>query len=172
MERLRMLLWGCCWAALCRWTPKPMYGWRLFWLRVFGCKASGRPFVHQRAIIQKPWNLILHDRACLGESAVAYTLGQVEIKARATVAQEVYLCTGTHDFTDENIPLVTARITIEEDAFIGARAFLLPGITVGQGAVIGAASVVTKNMPAWTICAGNPCKPIKRRILKGQQCIR
>ena len=124
----------------------------------------GRPFVHQHAIVRKPWNLTLHDKACLGDGANAYTLGEIVIGERATVAQEVYLCTGTHDFSDEIIPLMTAKITVEEDAFIGARAFIMPGVTIRAGAVIGAASVVTKDMPPWTICAGNPCKPIKPRI--------
>lgn len=158
-----MLTWDFCWAAFCRWTPKPLNTWRLLWLRVFGCKIFGRPFVHQRAIISKPWNLILHNKACLGDGAVAYTLDIIEIKEWATIAQEAYLCTGTHDFTVQNIPLVTAKITIEEDAFIGARAFVMPGVTIGAKAVVGAASVVTRDMPAGMICAGNPCKPIKPR---------
>lgn len=162
-EQVRMLAWDLCWAGLCRWTPKPLNRWRLVWLKGFGCRIFGRPFVHQHAIIRKPWNLTLHDKACLGDGANAYTLGEIEIGERATIAQEAYLCTGTHDFSDGIIPLMTAKITVEADAFIGARAFVMPGVTIREGAVIGAASVVTKEMPAWTICAGNPCKPIKPR---------
>ncbi len=164
-EQVRMLLWETCWTLLCRWTPKPLNPWRLFWLRCFGCQMTGAPFVHQHAKVQLPWNLILHDRACLGDGAVAYSLGVIEIGARATVAQEAYLCTGTHDFSDIHIPLVTAKVTIGEDAFVGARAFLLPGVTIGPGAVIGAASLVSKDMPPWTICIGHPCKPLKPRIV-------
>ena len=165
-ERLRMLGWGIAWSLLCKGTPKPFNTWRLFWLKRFGCTIYGKPFVHQKAQITKPWNLILHDRACLGEGAVAYTLGEIEIKARATIAQEVYLCTGSHDFSHADIPLVTAKITIEEDAFVGARAFVLPGITIGEGGVIGAASVVTHSTPKGFICAGNPCKPLKYREVR------
>lgn len=162
-QQIQMLLWEVCWTLLCRWTPKLLNPWRLFWLRRFGCRMMGTPFVHQRAKVQIPWNLILHDRACLGDGAVAYSLGLIEIGARATVAQEAYLCTGTHDFSDPDIPLITAKITIGEDAFVGARAFLLPGVTIGPGAVIGAASLVSKDMPPWTICMGQPCKPLKPR---------
>ncbi len=167
-EQIQMLLWEACWILFCRWTPKPLNRWRLFWLRRFGCRITGAPFVHQRAKVQIPWNLILHDRACLGDGAVAYSLGVIEIGARATVAQEAYLCTGTHDFSDVNIPLVTAKVTVGEDAFIGARAFLLPGVTIGPGAVIGAASLVSKDMPPWTICIGHPCKPLKPRVVSTQ----
>jgi putative colanic acid biosynthesis acetyltransferase WcaF len=164
-ERLRMLLWEICWSLLCRWTPKPLNPWRLFWLQVFGCRIHGRPFVHQRTTVRIPWNLTLHDRACLGDGACIYSLGPIEVGPRATVAQEVYLCTGTHDFSTARLPLMTAPIVVGADAFIGARAFVLPGITIGEGSVVGAASVVSRDLPAWMICAGNPCRPLRRREL-------
>lgn len=159
-DRLRLLLWHSCWTVFCAWTPKPLNPWRLLWLRLFGCKIYGKPFVHQRARIQIPWNLILHDRACLGDRANAYSLGVIEIKARATVAQEAYLCAGTHDFSEPNLPLITAKITIGENAFVGARAFIMPGVNVGINAVIGACSVVTKNVEEGIVYAGNPAKII------------
>lgn len=162
-ERIRMLLWELTWGLLCSWTPKPLNRWRLLWLKAFGCRIEGTPFVHQRAKVQKPWNLILHDRACLGDRAVAYSLGVIEIGKRAVIAQEAYLCTGTHDFTDPSLPLVTGAISVEEDVFVGARAFVLPGVTLGKSAIIGACSVVTHDMPERMICAGNPCRPLKVR---------
>jgi putative colanic acid biosynthesis acetyltransferase WcaF len=162
-QRIQMILWDYCWTIFCSWTPKPLNGWRLFWLKVFGAHIQGTPFIHQRARIQIPWNLILHDRACLGDRASAYSLGIIEIKARATVAQEAYLCTGTHDFSDPNIPLMTGSIVIEEDVFVGARAFILPGVTLHQGSVIGACSVVTKDVDPWIFVAGNPARFLKKR---------
>lgn len=158
-----MLLWEYCWALLCAWTPKPANPWRLFWLRVFDAKIHGTPFVHQRARIAIPWNLTLHDRGCLGDRANAYSLGPIEIGARATVAQEVYLSTGSHDFSTSRMPLVVGKITIGEDVFIGARAFVMPGINIGARSVIGACSVVTKDIPADSIAAGNPCRVVRRR---------
>lgn len=157
-ERALRLLWGFCWVVFCAWTPKPANGWRLFWLRMFGARIDGLPFVHQRARIEIPWHLTLHDRACLGDRANAYSLGEIEIGARATVAQEVYLSTGTHDFSRPEIPLLTGKISIGEDAFIGARAFVMPGITIGARSVIGACSVVTKDVPPDVRAAGNPCR--------------
>ena len=159
---LRML-WECCWFVFCAWTPKPLNPWRLFWLRVFDAKIDGKPFVHQRARIAIPWNLTLHDRACLGDRANAYSLGEIEIGARATVAQEAYLSAGSHDFDRPELPLVTAKIVVGEDAFIGARAFVLPGVTIGARAVIGACSVVTKDVPENVVAAGNPCQVLRER---------
>ncbi len=108
----------------------------------------------------------MHDRSALGERANAYTLGPIELKAHCTIAQEVYLCSATHQFDDPNLPLITDKITIGEEAFLGARAFIMPGITIGRGALIGACSVVTEDVPEWTIAAGNPAKPIRRRVYK------
>lgn len=163
-DRVLRLLWEFSWFVFCAWTPKPLNPWRLFWLRVFGAKIHGTPFVHQRARIAIPGNLTLHDLACLGDRANAYTLGEIEIGPRATVAQEVYLSTGTHDFARAELPLVTAKITIGEDAFIGARAFVMPGVTIGARSVIGACSVVTKDVPADAVAAGNPCRVLHSRV--------
>lgn len=162
-ERIQRIVWELCWFLFCAWTPKPANAWRLMWLRLFKAKIHGVPFVHQRARITIPWNLTMHDRSCLGDRANAYTLGEIEIGARATVAQEVYLSTGSHDFTVPEIPLVTARIKIGEDAFLGARAFVMPGVTIGARSVVGACSVVTKDVPEDVFAAGNPCRVIRPR---------
>ena len=161
--RLRMAAWNIAWTLLCAWTPKFCNGWRLFWLRVFGSQMEGRPFVHQSARVRLPWNLILRDRACLGERSNAYSLGEIELGAGCTVAQEAYLCTGTHDFDHPDMPLQTAKITIGREAFIGARAFVLPGVTIGERTIVGAGSVVTRDLPADSIAAGNPCKILSAR---------
>ncbi len=162
-QRVRALVWEYAWNLLCVWTPKPANPWRLFVLRAFGAKLYGSPFVHQRARVQLPWNLTMYDRAALGDGANAYSLGPVEIGARATIAQEAYLCAGTHDFASAALPLQTAPVRVGEDAFVGARAFVLPGVTVGARAVVGAMSVVTRDVPPDVFAAGNPCKVLRPR---------
>ncbi len=162
-DRLRALLWELCWPLACGWTPKPLNGWRLLWLRVFGARIHGRPFVHQRARIQHPWKLTLHDRACLGDRANAYTLGEIVIHERATIAQEAYLCTGTHKFCDPALPLQTAPIVVGAGAFVGARAFILPGVSIGERAVVGACAVVRHDVEPGATVAGNPARPVGRK---------
>jgi putative colanic acid biosynthesis acetyltransferase WcaF len=162
-ERAILFLWTIAWPLLCVWTPKPLNVWRLMWLRIFGCKMDGNPFVHQRARIQIPWLVTLHDRSCVGDRANLYSLGEIELGPKCTVAQEAYLCAGTHDFTDPNLPLVTSKITVGTEAFVGARAFVMPGVHIGDGAVIGACSVVTNSVLPWTVSAGNPCRVLRQR---------
>lgn len=59
-----------------------------------------------------------------------------------------------------------ASVTIEDDVWIGANVTILSGVTIGKGSIIGAGSVVTKSQPNYSICVGNPCKPIKKRFTK------
>ena len=105
----------------------------------------------------------MRHRACLGERSNAYSLGKIEILAGATVAQEAYLCTGTHDFEDPSLQLITKPITIGKNSFIGARAMILPGVSIGDQAIIGAMSVVSKDVPDHQIVAGNSAKKIGER---------
>jgi putative colanic acid biosynthesis acetyltransferase WcaF len=100
-------------------------------------------------------------RACLGEHANAYSLGTIKILEGASIAQGAYLCTGTHDFNDPSLQLITKPITIGKNAFIGARAMILPGVSIGDQAIVGAMSVVTKNIPSDQVVAGNPARKIR-----------
>ena len=162
-ERVGMVLWEYVWYLLCAWTPKPLNPWRLLWLRVFGGRVLGTPFVHQRARIQIPWHVTLHHGCCIGDRANLYSLGEIEVGSGAVVAQEVYLCTGTHDFSDPGLELITSKVSIGKGAFIGARAFVLPGVTIGESAIVGACAVVTADVAPFTVNAGNPCRFLKRR---------
>jgi putative colanic acid biosynthesis acetyltransferase WcaF len=130
----------------------------LWVLRVFGAKIEGRPFVHQRARIQMPWNIELADGACVGDRANLYSLDRITLEEGALVAQEAYLCTGTHALHEPTWPLMTAPIVVEARAFVGLRAVVLPGVTIGAKAVVGAYAVVTRNVASGMTVVGNPAR--------------
>lgn len=163
LYRLRMLLWSTTWTVSCRLTPKPFNSYRIFVLRLFGAIIDRGCFVHQRAVISHPWHLVMRCGSCLGDSVHIYSLAPVILGPGVVVAQQAYLCTATHDFNQHSYPLITRPITIQEDAFIGARAFILPGITIGARSIVGACSVVTRSIDPQLIVAGNPAKPIRKR---------
>ncbi len=165
--RLGIVAWAVVWRLLFRPTPKPLTRWRLWLLRCFGARVSGRPFVDASAVVKMPWNLELEDRACMGPRSEVYNLGPVVLRQRSTLAQEAYLCAGTHDFTVPNLPMVVGPIEVGADAFICARAFVLPGVVVGAGAIVGACAVVTTDVEPWTVVAGNPARLIGRRRWAG-----
>ena len=161
--RVMRVVFNAFWMVFCRLTPNPLNFWRLAVLRMFGAKITGKPYVAPSAKIWTPWNVTLEDHACVGPGAELYALGKIILRERCTVSQHAYICTGRHDLTKEALPLLVGTVEIGADAYLFAYAFISPGVTVGEGAVIGARSVVTKDMPAWTICVGNPCRPIKPR---------
>jgi putative colanic acid biosynthesis acetyltransferase WcaF len=167
-HRLKSVAWNIVQATLFRWSPKPMLRWRNLLLRLFGARISGLPFVSPSAIIKYPWQLALEDRACLGPGSEVYNLGYCTLKARCTIAQQVYLCGGTHDLADPGLPLVVGDIEVGEDAFIGAQAFLMPGVSVGRMAVVGARAVVVKDVAEGKIVAGNPAREIGVRNWRGK----
>ena len=162
-HRLRVLAWEVARATLFRPTPKPFSRWRVLLLRLFGCRVRGRPFVAASAAIKMPWNLTLEHRACLGPHCEVYNLGPVVLREGATIAQHAYLCGGTHDFADPALPLVVGPIEVGAHAFVGARAFILPGVMIGERAVVGACTVVTRDVPAGTVVAGNPARVLGPR---------
>jgi putative colanic acid biosynthesis acetyltransferase WcaF len=161
VNRIARVLWQCCWLLLIRPTPVPFHAWRNLLLRAFGARIGRHCHVYPDVRIWAPWRLDLRDNACLGRGVICYSMDTISLGKRVVVSQRVHLCTGSHDYESENFQLFTRPIRIEDDAWICAEAFLAPGVTIGQGAVIGARSVVTRSQPAWTVCAGNPCKPIK-----------
>lgn len=165
--RIKLVLWILTRNLICRQLPKPLFRIHVLMLKLFGAKVTGRPFVARTANVKFPWNLTLEDRACIGPDAQVYNLGRITLKARCTIAQDVYLCAGTHDFSKKSLPLVVGEIVVGEDAFVGVRALILPGVEIGTGALVGAGAVVTKDVPPWMVAAGNPAKPIKPRVSEG-----
>jgi putative colanic acid biosynthesis acetyltransferase WcaF len=164
-DRLARGVWNFVQATAFRWSPRPLHGWRSFLLRLFGAKVGRGAHVYPGAKIWAPWNVEIGEETGVADGATLYSQGKITLGRRVVVSQGAHLCAGTHDYEKRGFPLVTAPITVGDEAWIAAEAFLHPGVTVGEGAVIGARSVVTKDVPAWTICAGFPCVPIKARTL-------
>lgn len=139
------------------------YGWRAGVLRLFGAKIGRSCKVRPTTRVEIPWNLELGDYASLGDYAIVYNLGPVRIGRRVTVSQYAHLCAGTHDYSRADMPLVRPPITIEDDAWIAAEAFVGPHVTVGRGAILGARGVAVRDLEAWSIYAGNPAKRLRAR---------
>lgn len=159
-------LWGVVWTLLFRPTPRPLHAWRVLLLRAFGAKVGRHVRVYQSARIWAPWNLTMEDRSCLGDDVDCYCVGQIHLEKRAVVSQYSFLCSATHDYTRQAHPLQVAPIRIGADAWVTARAYIGPGITIGQGAVVGACAVVTRDVEPWTVVAGNPARNVKHRNIE------
>jgi putative colanic acid biosynthesis acetyltransferase WcaF len=143
----------------------PFHSWRSFLLRVFGASVGRGAHVYPSVKIWAPWNLDIGDQVGIGERVNLYCQAKIAIGNRAVISQQTFLCTGTHDYTSSGMKLICKPIIIGAYCWIAADVFVHPGITIGEGAVIGARSVVVKDMPEWMVCTGHPCVPIKQRII-------
>ncbi|MDB6078979.1 MAG: transferase [Akkermansiaceae bacterium] len=168
-NRLKRVLWGLVWSFTGLLVPRPFHEVRSVVLRAFGAKIGRGVHVYPRVKIWAPWNLAIGDEAGVANGAILYSQGNISIGRRAVISQGAHLCAGTHDYEDPGMPLITKPIVIGDHAWVTAESFIHPGVTIGEGAVIGARSVVTKDMPEWMVCAGNPCKPLKARIMKNSK---
>lgn len=162
-NRLLRMLWGLTVALLFRPSPKPFHGWRSLLLRLFGASVGKGVHVYPGVKIWAPWNLVLGDECGIANGVILYSQGKISIGRRAVVSQGAHLVAGTHDYTHPGFPLVTRPISIGDYAWVAAEAFIHPGVVVAEGCVVGARSVVQKNLPPWTVCAGHPCQPLKER---------
>ena len=164
-EYLGRALWALM-TPLYRCSPRLLFGWRRFLLRCFGAKVGRAVHIDPSARIEIPWNLDIGDGAAIGAHAWIYSLGPVRIGPRATISHRAHLCAGTHDYTDPALPLLRTGLSIGAEAWVCSDAFVGPGVTVGDGAVVGAAAVAMRDVPAWSVVAGNPARFVKTRELR------
>lgn len=165
-DKIRRLLWSAVQNTLYRYSFHTWSGWRAFLLRCFGAKIGRQCTIRRTSRVYYPWLLEMGDLACLGDEANAYNLGKITIGERATISQEAYLCAGTHDFSKMDLPLITKPIIIGKDAWVCARAFVGPGVTIGEGAVVGACAVAMRDVEPWKIVAGNRATVVGERRLQ------
>ncbi len=157
-------LWGVVYLIFFRPTPKVLHGWRRMILRLFGAKIHPTAKVFNSAKVWAPWNLEMEEYACISFDVDCYNVAPIKMGPHSTVSQYSFLCTASHDMDDPAMKLTTAPITIGAGAWICADVFVAPGVTIGDGAVIGARSSVFTSIPANKIAAGNPCKVLRDRI--------
>lgn len=160
------------------WAITHKTAWKLCWkrlpalrstlLRLFGARASLTVYAAGSAFIEMPWDATIGEHVAIGPRVIVYNLGGVTIGSHAVLSQDVYVCGGTHDYTDPRYPLVRTHVTIGSYAWIAAGAFIGPGVKIGEGAVVGARAVVVKDVPPWTVVAGNPARVIKKREMRAR----
>ena len=163
-EMIRRILWGFI-KPLFSFSPRSLFAWRAFLLRQFGAKVGRNVHIYNSATIFFPWNLEIGDYSAIGEHAYIYNLGPIIIGNKTTISQRAHLCAGTHDFTDPALPLLKPPIVIADQVWICADAFVGPGVTIGEGVVVGARSVVMRNVEPWVVVVGNPAKFLSKRII-------
>jgi putative colanic acid biosynthesis acetyltransferase WcaF len=104
--------------------------------------------------------------SCLSERVDCYNVDVVRIGDNVVVSQDAFLCTASHDISSVTMELTTAPIVIENNAWVTARAIVMPGVVVGKGAVVATGAVVTRDVAEWSIIGGIPAREIGKRVLR------
>lgn len=162
-------LWWIVQATLFRWSPQFAYRFRAALLRLFGAEIGVGTVIRPTATITYPWKIKVGDYAWIGDDAVLYSLGEIDIGAHAVVSQRSYLCAADHDYQRADFMIRAFPVRVEAQAWVASDVFIAPGVTIGKGAVIGARSAVFSDMPEGMVCMGSPCKPVKPRVMKAEQ---
>lgn len=132
-------------------------------LKLFGANIGAAVVIKPRVNIHMPWKLRIGDHTWIGEEVFILNFEPVTIGSNCCISQRAFLCTGNHDYKDVTFPYRNRPIVIEDGAWVGAQAFVAPGVVIHNEAVASAGSVVTHDLPSAMVCGGNPCIPIRAR---------
>jgi putative colanic acid biosynthesis acetyltransferase WcaF len=147
-------------------TPRVCFGLRRLILRLFGAQIGKSVNIYPSTKIYLPWKLSVDDESSIGENVLIYNLGNIQIGKQTTISHGAHICAGTHDYNDTSLPLLRSKINIGSQVWICADAFVGPNVKIGNGAIVGARSVVIQQVKPMNIVAGNPAKFIKYRNIK------
>lgn len=166
-NKMGRLLWTIVYHILFR-----PFGTRLFRsyrnmiLRAFGANLHKSANVHSSVKIWAPWFLTMKEGATIDDNVHLHNVNMVTLEEYSAISQEAFICPGTHDVTSKKHEMISWPIVIGPHAWVAVRAFIGPGVKVGEGAVVGACAAVFKDVEPWIIVGGNPAKPINKREFK------
>lgn len=162
-DRVRRLTWNLCRAVLYRPSPRPLHAWRAMLLRWFGATLGPGCHFYPASKVWAPWNLHCEDAVAVADGAEIYNPAPVHFGSHAIVSQDAYVCGATHDYDDPRFPLLAYAMNFGAYSWVCARASVAPGVSMGDGSVLGLGSVATRDLEPWSIYAGVPATRIKAR---------
>nr|WP_082874848.1 putative colanic acid biosynthesis acetyltransferase [Burkholderia sp. MSMB1589WGS] len=163
-HRVLRQAWSIVYVTLFRPSPRPFHAWRALLLRMFGAKLGTHVHIYPGARIWAPWNLEIGDKVGVADRVNIYNMDKIRIGNHCVISDGAYLCGGSHQYNMANFQLCAEPITLEDNVWICAEAFVHLGVRISEGVVVGARAVVTKTIDEpWSVYAGTPCKRVGKR---------
>lgn len=144
----------------------PFYGMKVFLLRTFGAKVGSALIVKPHVSIKYPWKLIIGNNVWIGEGVWIDNLAMVTLKDNSCISQGAMILCGNHNYKKSSFDLIIGEITIEEGAWVGAKAVVCPGVKMGSHSLLTVGSVATSNLEEYWIYQGNPAQKLRIREIK------
>ncbi len=146
------------------WFPSSQL--KVFFLRLFGAKIGRGVVIKPRVSIKYPWFLEVGDFTWVGERVWIDNLTDVQIGSNACLSQGAFLLTGNHDYKSVQFDLMVQGIQLNDGAWVGAQAKLMPGTVMESHAVLQAGAIGSGKLNAFTIYGGTPAIELKKREIR------
>ena len=165
--RWKKKIWEIVWNLTIRWTPKGFFEkWKRRVYRWFGAELANTSSIHPSARIYMPWNLKMGPWSTIGDdvhilNAAPFIMGQ-----NCIVSERAYICCASHNISSNAHEQTNAPVVMCDRSWVAGEAFVGMGVTIGEGAVVGARAAVFKDVEPWTVVGGNPAKFIKKRVIE------
>ncbi len=131
--------------------------------RAFGMKISHESHIYMGAEIRTPSRIKIGTGTSIGHRAILDGRGSLTIGNHVNFGTGVWVWTAEHDVHDQDFRVHKEPVVIEDFVWCSARVMVLPGVTIGEGSVVAAGAVVTKDVEPYTIVGGVPAKKIGER---------
>lgn len=136
---------------------------RKFLLKLMGVRIDSNVSIFSNFEIRNPSGLFIEEGCSIGPRVLLDARKGLRIGKNVTIACEVIIWTLHHDYNDIFFKTIGEKVLIEDYAWVCSRAIILPGVTIGRGAVVASGSVVTKDVAPFDIVGGVPAKIIGKR---------
>jgi len=163
------LLWYYAGAPVLSSRLLPIPALKAWVLRQFGARVGRGAYIKPGVRVKFPWYLDIGDYCWIGEDVWIDNLCMVTIGSHVCISQGAYLCTGNHDWKSPNMKLFRRPIELRDGCWVGARATLSPGTTLGIGAIVTLGSIASGEIPAYEIWAGNPARYVRDRQMAQEE---
>ena len=164
-ERIMERVWEVARAMLFLSSPWFARRWRNRVFQLFGGKSSADVSLARKCRLDFPWKIEIGEFSHVGDYVLIRGGGGVHIGKNVCISEDTKILTSSHDVASPTFDLVRRPVFINDSVWIAMSAIILPGVTIGEGAVVAAGAVVTKDVEPWTVVAGNPAREIRKREL-------
>lgn len=158
------MIYGIKWLMSTEIIPKmPSQTFRNWGLRKMGVNMSKNVKFYADFSVRSPKNLVIEDGVSIGPKVLLDARCGLTIRKNAVIAYDAIIWSLNHDYNDIHFCGKGAPVEIGAYAWVCSRSMILPGITIGEGAVVASGAIVTKDVEPWSVVAGIPAKVIGHR---------